>query len=1751
MAGLTGARASGSANVARNTTAQEEAARLRIRATLGKAAAAKPVKKPTKKRPTPSRAPVRSTSSAPASSGPVLRARTTAENRRADTNARVYRQSPAGRAAAARPSQADMEFDRVAARAGKAGKPAGQFTPTQGAIDQERLFDVSAKRGSGVKLSKADQDLLAESLRQVYAQEQTGEAQLAQVEKMPGLRAARAVAGTPGVPQLSSGILTAVDTLDRPNYALGQLAEGNPRQALTELYGRGGQRKKKYLSQVVGERVGYASDHPAARFLQDVLVDVAPGLAIPSVTGATRKATTKAMREASLKAARDTREYARRVHVPGDNMLGGEAGVRKFRPEPSRAGYTEAMRKGMSPEHPDGLDTRSGVEAARRLRDKNAESGQTSAALRQQRATRLAGGRRGPDLITNPNARKSGKVKPKRKGGTVVDRKVKQVPITTARSPLIGGKRADSVMTMGPEKARASAPTRNVVTEKRRNRTVEELPYVPAKLQPKLAKARLTGSSAQAARLSADRGKAQYIQVGRGQMARKIQGRVERATDAATNRALRAAETAGARRTRVVQSGAAAVNRAENRVGIATTAARASVGQAKRIQATARRDLAATRATMPKPGGNYRLKVVSGETLVARRAKKLRVMERRAARIDNSMLRRSKSGHYSGELADLARQREAAMKAQAQREGAGEVIGEQWVNRTDVGYTGKGSDTSRGAGQMQHNPRRKRNDLTRLPITDQYGRVRGSRPKKLSDYAAEILEELRTTRDRGGKLTDDERSILDRADQAGVFRDEARKVREEIQGEMFAPIGERRLGDSSAGAVKVGPNAGARGTRARNAERRGGTGPVPKAAQPVARTPRARHLMRSVFTRAKGEGIEAGAKRARRDAEAAIDYAQRQQDRFTRTVQTVTERNRAARVAEDRAKDSLLQQATSGAKAVAKAGKEADKETPGPLPRITSPAQLQRLTVEASEARKALMAAQKAMYRESDAAFKALHQRRPSFKAEPFGNANRLARFLEGPALTYLEVIEEARLNAPVGVYVNVPFTRESVSIPLVLPSKLSKRLRSGVGNLRVGPANGKSFTFAQIAEWSRYMGVSQYGPNRVAGGLIRYADDYFTAHNGRAIERIMESVKKHEIWDPKDRILATHYLEGTVPEREVPKRVRAFADEMDQEMRTLFNEAKNAGVPVTALNARYVYHVARDNDDLRKLDNVFGNVQPGGDAHLGYTPSFIEKREWLTVREAQDAGFDMEDDLGKIVAMRAAAHYRAMSDKSLSEVLSKKFGMPSGGKEVEGPWFKDMNRHLPDDVWETVKRAQEKRERIFASKSVRAMRRWNSTWKKMALLYVGYDVRNQMGDMFLLAQQGRNPFAGFAELKRTLGKSRDKLDGFLTHEEMSDLAQNLGITGRGITSGDYYRIDNPGAGFSTSKVARADRGIQKFRQARENMNRRGAMQSQMKYGPLAAADESNRVLFDYKDVGRAVDFMRTSGVSPFITWTAKNAPRQAGALIRHPKSVYFPAMVNRNAEEEDPRFSWAGISSRVRDQMPQVVPSWVPVIGGGAVAWGNPQSDLRRVDPTRGWDAISRDLGGDLGPILKPIFGAMTGVNPSTGAQTFNDPRRMTPLERLLTGITGVGQGGDAKRVVDAEGNTVAAPTTNALLAEILNLVPPLRSAERFLPELKYDKGKIVADSKSGRALADRGLSFGAGLSRTDPTDPGNIARLVKAKKAELLDLRMKRGSARKANNLGGIDLGTDYDTRVRRADAELRALIEWQAELRRMGVR
>lgn len=1705
MAGLRGASASGSANVARDTKAQEEAARLKIRRTLGQTPTVK--KQAPKKRPAPRRgAPVRSTPSAPASSGPVLRTRTTAENRRADTNARVFRQSPQGRAIAARPTQADVEFDRLASGGGKGSGSRGPFTPTPKAIEDEQLFDLLAKGGvAGKKLTKAEQELLAKRVREDYAKSLTGEAQLEHIERMPGLGVARAVAGTPGVPQLSAGILTAIDTLDRPNFALGQIARGNPRQALVELYGRGGQRRKKYLSQVVGEKLGYVSDHPAARFAQDVLVDLAPGLAVPSVTGATRRTAQKAMKEASLKTARDVRAYGRRIEVPTTGLPGGEATARRFTPEPARKGYREAIREALAEGR-----SRDANEIARMLRNRNAERGLSKGAYRQQRATRLTGGRQGPDITPNTQVRKSGSTKPRRKGGTVID-----------------------------EKGR------------RKNRSISQMPYTPTRLNKLAGKESVATGAERAARLSADRGKRHYIQVGRGQMAQKVQQRVERATQAATNRALRTAQTATARRMETVRTGAAAVNRSENRVSIAVSGARDAVTQAKVIRRQANRDLAATRAHLPNPRSNYRLRVVTGDMLEARRARTLRVMEKRAQRVDNTLLRQSKSGHYSGDLADLARERQAAMQRQARKEKAGDVIGEQYVARTDTGYIGGGSDTSRGAGDMQWNPRRKKNDLTRMPIVDQHGRVKGSRPKRISDYAAEILEELRVARDRGATLDERELDILRRADEAGVWRDEARQIREEIQGEMFAPPGSR-LRDTAPGAVKAGPNAGARGTRARNARERGGVGEVPPVARPRATSPRGRHLIRTMFTPAKGEGIEAGAQRARRDAERAINQAQREQDNWGRRIATTTERNRAARVAEDKARDNLARQVAAGAKDVAKAAKETDKETPGPLPRITSPAQLQRLTKRATDARRALTAAQKAMYRESDAAFKAAMAPRVRGKAEPFGNANRLSRFLEGPALTYLEAAENARVNAPIGVYVNVPFTRERLAIPLVLPGSVAKRVRSGVGNLRVGPA-GKSFTFAQIAEWARYMGVSQYGPNRVAGGLIRYADDYFTAHNGRAVERILEKTDRLKMWDPKERVMATHYLEGTIPAKDVPAHVKQYADELDMEMRALFAEARNAGIPVTALNARYVYHVIKNDDELETLKNVFGRIQPSGDAHLGYTPSFTQKREWLTVKDAQDAGLKMEDDLGKIVAMRAAAHYRAMSDKALSEALSKKFGMATGGKEVEGPWFLADNRRMPDDVWETIKRAQEKRERIFATPAVRAMRRWNSTWKKMALLYVGYDIRNQMGDMFLLAQQGRNPFAGFAELRRTVARSRDDLDSFLTHQEMADLAQNLGITGRGITAGDYYRMDNPGAGFATSKVARADRAIQKVRQSRENMNRRGAMAGQMKHGPLYAADESNRVLFDYKDVGRAVDMMRTSGVSPFITWTAKNAPRQLGALARHPKSIYIPAMVNRNAEEEDPRFSWAGISSRVREQMPQVIPSWMPVIGGGSVAWGNPQSDLRRFDPSRGWDAISRDLGGDFGPLLKPVFGAITGVNPSTGAPTFNDPRRMTPLERLLTGLSGgVGQGADAKRVVNSKGELVAAPTTKAWLSEALNLIPPLRSAERFLPELVYDgKGNIVADTKSGRALVDRGLSFGAGLSRTDPTDKANIARLIRAKKAEVLDLRMKRGSTRKANRMGGLNQGTDYDARLAKSTAELKALQEWEATLKRMGGR
>jgi hypothetical protein len=243
-------------------------------------------------------------------------------------------------------------------------------------------------------------------------------------------------------------------------------------------------------------------------------------------------------------------------------------------------------------------------------------------------------------------------------------------------------------------------------------------------------------------------------------------------------------------------------------------------------------------------------------------------------------------------------------------------------------------------------------------------------------------------------------------------------------------------------------------------------------------------------------------------------------------------------------------------------------------------------------------------------------------------------------------------------------------------------------------------------------------------------------------------------------------------------------------------------------------------------------------------------------------------------------------------------------------------------------------------------------------------------------------------------------------------------------------------------------------------MNRLGAFGQQVvskKVNPYTAARRTNETFFDYGDVGRAVQHLRTHPLGiPFVTWLAKNIPAQVKRLPSRANVELMAANRQLSQEASSPDLGPPSFANQA-DYVAQRLGLPIPGINRFAYS-GLPQADLNRLTPPPVSNqtgnslidlprSVMKQWSSDLSPISQIITTMLTNASPLTGDPLMDRVPASGPdmfIRQLL------GQNPEFVRRQDEQGNDVHIPATGGVQKLISDtLFPPFGNLSRVA---KYD---------------------------------------------------------------------------------------------------
>lgn len=298
--------------------------------------------------------------------------------------------------------------------------------------------------------------------------------------------------------------------------------------------------------------------------------------------------------------------------------------------------------------------------------------------------------------------------------------------------------------------------------------------------------------------------------------------------------------------------------------------------------------------------------------------------------------------------------------------------------------------------------------------------------------------------------------------------------------------------------------------------------------------------------------------------------------------------------------------------------------------------------------------------------------------------------------------------------------------------------------------------------------------------------------------------------------------------------------------------------------------------------------------------------------------GYDAKDLMSKETLDRLATGERTVDD-----IFS------AAGGPGEGAWAKidDFNGQgksvfVPKPVkqrYETWRTASTQRLGETISRMLPPYTAFMNIWKKGQVLWPNSQIRNQIGDMFRMIQTGAIDFETANDMAKLWGPLKDgALNGAMSQRNFGLWRDTMFTVGNGaqINGEELMRLAEKHGVFDTgreaeilmegaTKQAKTDLGKRaekmvggtwdKVKNAyvhRENTNRVAAFAASLRQGldPFEAALKVEETLFNQARISPAADFLRKTGIAPFISWQAKNLPAQIEYAITHPG--HFAAML-------------------------------------------------------------------------------------------------------------------------------------------------------------------------------------------------------------------------------------------------------------------
>jgi hypothetical protein len=204
----------------------------------------------------------------------------------------------------------------------------------------------------------------------------------------------------------------------------------------------------------------------------------------------------------------------------------------------------------------------------------------------------------------------------------------------------------------------------------------------------------------------------------------------------------------------------------------------------------------------------------------------------------------------------------------------------------------------------------------------------------------------------------------------------------------------------------------------------------------------------------------------------------------------------------------------------------------------------------------------------------------------------------------------------------------------------------------------------------------------------------------------------------------------------------------------------------------------------------------------------------------------------------------------------------------------------------------------------------------------------------------------------------------------------------------------------------------------------------------------TSEIHLPYHDPGIAVEAMRRSGMgSPFITWMARNLPRQVGLAPRRPGQLAAYHQIQRHSED---------LAGGPVDILPPWVQEEGPIGLPGGLGWlgaRTPESDLATllpIQPSKSGEAQAvGNLVGSLAPFVQALLGTTSsalghpldiGRYISTG-QMPSARQNISGLEALALSPTGLEGHGST---IGPQGKDIATTSIPRWLGQLYQFVDP-----------------------------------------------------------------------------------------------------------------